>query len=131
MTETKEPVRTVWDAAVSEVSKMAKNLQAWNGSLRWSAGTHMNDSFPFRGFVSFSRDGNPAVEDLVFSFDCKSNGHSLVLSSDFCTGEGTVVAEGPTQEISDIANRNDIESYTDKILEFIIRSEDLLSKSLK
>jgi len=90
---------TVWENLgvvfrwlVEQVTQV--NAVAWSSSGRTST-----DVFPFGAYLSFSRSGEPGVEDLVISLDCKRVGEELVLSSDIAAGDGYVLADGPTVRI--------------------------------
>jgi hypothetical protein len=57
-----------------------------------------NDFFFIRTYVSFSM--RPGEEAVVISLDCKIRHENLIIETDLCLGDGTVIAEGPAGAVA-------------------------------
>ena len=124
-------IKTVWKQLLSVLVRMAEEVSKSNNALYWSDDCSSNAAFPFRGYVSFSRTGNPQDEDLVFSLDCKAAGGTVVCRTDFSEGDGAVVADGPSLQIDDLSDKQELQSYQVAIIDFLEGSKQVLEDRLR
>lgn len=93
--------RECWRQLEAAFAAAAESLSRCNPRLWSQSGHRMTDSRPFEAWVEFKRVGDPArVEDIVVFFAVERDGDALMSTVDISTGEGVVLADGPTRTVA-------------------------------
>ena len=125
---------SAWDSVNGEFSRVAEVVLACNPNLWWECGHQDNESFPFRAYAAFSRQGTPGGEDVVISFDFKRSDGELAFTSDVSRGDGEVLAAGPSSETQRATDTGRVREWVVRTIEeglaFVHEQEGLLRREL-
>lgn len=118
----------VWDVLNETFVALAAELVAVNPGLHWTVDHYENESFPLRGYLSFSGRGTAGEEDVVIMVQVHRRDDSLRWTSDIANGDGEVLAEGPTHEAAVSTQlARWVADALQQTLEFLSQSRVLLS----
>src|SRR4051812_30485611 len=96
-----DPWRDIAAQWTNVTNSVAHDLRAANPGFWFQAGHHATEAFAFRGWASFSRNGEAGEEDLSLTIDFKRVEQGLKVKSDIARGDGYVLADGPNRLIAD------------------------------
>src|SRR5512146_3130063 len=124
----------VWNGLGEAFSRLVLELGRVNPRARATTGRTETAIFPFGAYLAFSRSGEPGVEDVVVSVDCKREDGELKLSSDISRGDGYILAEGPEARVSamniDVSVPEEALEWLHEVIGFIEASRELVCKEL-
>ena len=89
----------VWDVLNEAFVHLAENLHGQLPQLTWQVGHLETETFPFAGYISFSREGVRGQEDLVVSIGVQCGNGRLEWTVDLSLGDGEVLADGPSIDV--------------------------------
>lgn len=123
----------LWMRVSTRLTEVTKKVTAAHPAAWSTISRNGTDAFPFRAAASFGRTGEPGVEDVVVSVDCRVQGGNLRASVDVARGDGLVLADGPTVEVAASEVTKDLlgtlEPWLANVEEFLI--EDALREVLR
>lgn len=126
----------VWMRLDTTFSWLAREVASVNPRARATSGRNPAAFFPFGAYLTFSRSGEPGVEDLVVSVDCKRRDSEVELTSDISAGDGYVLAEGPAVRVGDLEAIDThlptgALSWLDEVIDFIESNSGLVCAQLR
>jgi hypothetical protein len=94
--------RQIWDLLEAYLKSVVSDLrQDFPGIWTQIAG-YPNPAFPFTGYASIVAEHDPSrTEDCVLMMEVARRPGRLIVTSDISTGNGELLATGPTFEITD------------------------------
>lgn len=86
-----------WTRLDATFASTAERLRECNPEIWFQSGWRTTDRWPFDAWAEFSRVNNSTrTEDIVVFFRIKRADNSYIATVDISTGEGFVLADGPT-----------------------------------
>jgi hypothetical protein len=123
-----------WRQLENTFSSTATRLKACNPRLWSQFGYRMTDSRPMEAWAEFKRVESPAgIEDIVVFFAVERVDEMLTATIDISTGEGLVLADGPTLAVPFDAYggwHDQLLTYLTDADQFLRNSQGLLREAL-
>ena len=101
-------VETLWASAEQALRIFAKRLADDDPTLRHELRRTANDAFLLRAYLSFRKRADG--DEVAVTVDVQGDGKRLVVASDACTEDGTVIADGPSSTIPLFAGQAETEA---------------------
>ena len=104
------------------LSWLCREVELANQGALPCRGQTSTEYFPFREYLTFSRDGDPAEEDLVVDVSVWRDDDSLRVSSDISSGDGLILAEGPEADL--LLNQSD--AWASLLEDWLVHFDDFI-----
>jgi len=90
-------IEILWLRLHAALSAFSEKVAMIEPSLISDLGRTKNDAFPLRAYLAFRRStGN---EEVAIAVDVQSDDKRMMIESDACKDDGTVLAAGPSTKI--------------------------------
>lgn len=97
----------LWPRLQLMLVAFAEKLCTVDPTLIRNVGHTTNDVFLLRGYLTFSRHAQG--DEVAITVDIRGGGQQMMIESDACTGDGRVIAAGPTAEVFLMESRSNVE----------------------
>ncbi len=125
-----------WDNAWSDLeatfAAIIGEVQATNPQATAHYQRTATERLPFAAYLTFSREGVPNQEDLVFAVDCLATEDHHLLACAISTGEGHTLIDGPEREIEGEIEEDDeaVQGWLEEVRAFLERNAPLAARYL-
>jgi hypothetical protein len=94
--------RQIWDSLQTYFDSAVRELRLEFPGIWTQVAGFKNAAAPFIGYASIMVEHDPSrTEDCVLMMEVRRRADRLVVTSDISTGDGYLIATGPTFEIAD------------------------------
>jgi hypothetical protein len=90
-------VENLWLRLHAALSAFSGKVAMIDPSLICDLGRTKNDAFPLRAYLAFRR--SVGTEEVAITVDVQSDVKRMMIESDVCKDDGTMLAAGPSTEI--------------------------------
>lgn len=118
-------IETLWLRLHAALYTLSEKVAVIEPSVISDLGRTKNDAFPLRAYLAFRRSaGN---EEVAITVDVQSDDKRMMIESDACKDDGTVLAAGPSAEIQlsedDEGVQHALDGWVREFEEFLSDSE--------
>ena len=118
-------VKTLWDHVQVLLASFATRLAVDDPTLRHELGRTSNEAFSLRAYLALRKRADGG--EVAVTIDVQSDGIRLVVVSDACTEDVTIIADGPSAAIPLVGNQTENEvalaSWLRAFEQFLLDSE--------